>query len=361
MRYDGVMSETTIPGDLLTTAMGVMPHRDVDRALELALSMDVPYWPQLPHLSYREDMYVQASERFPGAVVDEQARTLRFSMERFAEEIDECLAHFDDPSWFDVSPEYSAVYQRFLELDLSDRLATRGQLEGPVSFGFNVCDDNDRPIIMDDTVRPFLMEFMAKRINAQLARLRQQNPRAFMFVDEPGLQFLWSALAGYNDQMARRDMAEFFAMIDRPRGVHLCGNPDWNFLLDLDLDVLSLDIYSNAEVFVGSAPAIRRFLERGSTIVWGILPTNTEPFEKENIDSLEARLLEVWSVLESRGVDRELILDRGMLSPATCCLVNADGVVTVERAFEQTRALSRRLRQRFGIDDRPTRLEAAGS
>jgi len=29
-----------IPGNLLTTAMGVMPHTDVDRALEMALSLD---------------------------------------------------------------------------------------------------------------------------------------------------------------------------------------------------------------------------------------------------------------------------------------------------------------------------------
>jgi hypothetical protein len=37
-----------IPGNLLTTAMVVMPQRDVDRALELSLSLEVPYWPQLP-------------------------------------------------------------------------------------------------------------------------------------------------------------------------------------------------------------------------------------------------------------------------------------------------------------------------
>ncbi len=43
-----------IPGNLLTTALAVMPHRDVDRALELFLSLDVPYWPQLPQVSYYE-------------------------------------------------------------------------------------------------------------------------------------------------------------------------------------------------------------------------------------------------------------------------------------------------------------------
>jgi len=47
-----------------------MPHRDVDRALELALSLDIPFWPQLPKVSLYEDMYVQASQNFPGIAIE---------------------------------------------------------------------------------------------------------------------------------------------------------------------------------------------------------------------------------------------------------------------------------------------------
>ena len=287
----------SIPGNLLTTAMAVMPHQDVDRALKVALSMDVPFWPQLPHYNYYEDMYVQASEHFPGILLDMEKRTLRFSMEKFISEFEETMAHFDEPEYFDISDTYSAVYNRFLELDLSDRPAIRGQLEGPISFGFNVVDENDRPILFDDTVRPFLLEFMAKRVNIQLTRLKKRNPNAFMFVDEPGLQFLFSAMSGYGDVAARTDMETFFSMIERPRGVHLCGNPDWDFLLGQDLDILSLDVYSNGEVFASYAPSIRKFLDRGGVLVWGIVPTNFEPFEEENMVSLENRLEEIWSVL----------------------------------------------------------------
>jgi hypothetical protein len=186
----------SIPGNLLTTAMAVMPHKNVDRALEVALSMDVPFWPQLPLHSYYEDMYVQASEHFPGILLDLENRTLRFSMDKFAAELEETLAHFEEPEYFDVSETYSVVYRRFLGLDLSDRPGIRGQLEGPISFGFNVLDQDDRPILFDDTVRPFMLEFMAKRVNVQLERLMQLNPNAFMFIDEPGLQFLFSAIAG---------------------------------------------------------------------------------------------------------------------------------------------------------------------
>jgi len=338
-----------IPGNLLTTAMAIMPHTNVERALEVALSLDVPFWPQLPHLSYYEDMYVQASEGLPGIVLDLEKRTVRFSMERFIGEFEEAMAHFDEPHYLDISETYSVVYHRFLDLDLSDRPAIRGQLEGPISFGFHVLDQDDRPILFHDSIRPFMIEFMAKRANAQLHRLKDLNANAFLFIDEPGLQFLFSAMAGYGDVAAKADMEVFFSMIERPRGVHLCGNPDWDFLLALDLDILSLDVYSNGEVFVAYAQSIRKFLDRGGIIVWGIVPTNVEPFEKENLDSLEERLNGLWTLLADEGIDRDLLLSRSMISPATCCLVNPDGESTVEKAFTTIQELSRRLREKNGL------------
>ena len=263
-----------IPGNLLTTAMAVMPHREVDRALKMALSMDVPFWPQLPLFSYREDMYVQASEHFPGILVDMEKRTLRFSMEKFTSEFEETLSHFDEPEYFDISEAYSVVYHRFLETDLTDRTAIRGQLEGPISFGLNVRDQDDRPILFDDTVRPFMLEFMAKRVNVQLNRLKGCNPNAFMYVDEPGLQFIFSAMSGYGDQAARRDLETFFSMIERPRGVHLCGNPDWDFLLGLDIDILSLDVFTNGEVFAYFADKKKNFLYWGGVFFGVFDPKN---------------------------------------------------------------------------------------
>jgi len=329
--------------------MAVMPHRDVDRALRAALSLDVPFWPQLPLLSYYEDMYVQASEHFPGILADMEKRTIRFSIEKFIIELEDTLAHFEDPQYFDISDTYSVVYHRFLQMDLSDRVAIRGQLEGPISFGLNVLDQDRRPILFNDTVRSFMLDFMAKRLNAQLNRLKALNANAFMFVDEPGLQYIFSAMSGYNSITARQDMERFFAGVERPRGVHLCGNPDWDFLLGLDLDVLSLDVYSNGEIFVAYAKSIQRFLERGGHIIWGIVPTNFEPFENENLKSLEERLLVCWRALERNGIDRHLLLCQSMLSPATCCLVNPDGVKTVEKAFERIKALSEALRGRFAV------------
>lgn len=338
-----------IPGNLLTTAMAVMPQTDVNQALELALTLDVPFWPQLPNYSYYEDMYVQAAEHFPGILLNLENKTLRFSMDKFIEEFEETMSHFDDSSYFDISPQYSVVYHEFLTKDLADRPAIRGQLEGPISFGFNILDQDDRPILFDENVRPFMLEFMAQRINVQLARLKKLNQNAFMFIDEPGLQFIFSAMSGYGEQQAKEDLDAFFAMVDSPRGIHLCGNPDWDFLLNLDMDILSMDVYTNGEIFSSYTKSIKRFLDRGGVLVWGIVPTGYELFAKESLGFLIMKLEGIWQYLRKSGLDIDQVISSSMLSPATCCLVNPDKGKTVENAFSMVNHLSHMLREKYKI------------
>jgi hypothetical protein len=339
-----------IPGGLRTTAMAILPHRDVDRALDLALSLDIPFWPQLPHVGYYEDMYVQASEHFPGVVLDPDQNTLHFDTPRFYEGLEILLNRFDDQEYFDISPRFSVVYHRFLGMDLSGYEAIRGQLEGPISFGLKVLDENGRPLIFNEEVRPVLIDFMARRVNAQLRRLKEKNPRAFMFIDEPGLQFIFSSVSGYTDIMAREDFRNFFDQIDRPRGVHLCGNPDWDFLLKQDMEILSFDAYRNGPIFTKYQSSIQKFLDRGGVLAWGLVPTQTELFTRESVPTLIAMLEAFWENLYQLGFDREQLLAQSLLSPATCCLVNPDFEKTVEAAFEWIREISRRLRDKYRLD-----------
>lgn len=48
---------TGTTGNLLTTAMAVMPHKDAEQALKTALILDTPFWPQLPLLSHYADIF----------------------------------------------------------------------------------------------------------------------------------------------------------------------------------------------------------------------------------------------------------------------------------------------------------------
>ena len=57
----------TIPGNLLTTAMAVMPHTDVDRALDTALTLDIPFWPSCPIIPITKTCMSRRPNIFPAS------------------------------------------------------------------------------------------------------------------------------------------------------------------------------------------------------------------------------------------------------------------------------------------------------
>jgi hypothetical protein len=90
-----------------------MPHRNVDRALELALSLDIPFWSQLPKVSLYEDMYVQSSQNFPGIAIDFDKERLVFNTARFEQGLDEYFLKMDSPEAFALTAKYSRAFHKF--------------------------------------------------------------------------------------------------------------------------------------------------------------------------------------------------------------------------------------------------------
>lgn len=338
-----------LPGNCLTTAMGILPHTSIDEAMPLALSLDIPFWPQLPKYSFYEDMYVQISEHFPGIIIDEEKLRVQLDIEAFYNELPEYAEKMEDPAYLELSPRFSAALDAFLKQELGAYPVIRGQTIGPVSYGLKITDRSMMPIIYYDEVREFLFDFIARKLNAQYDQLKKKNNNVFVWVDEPGLEILFGSFTGYSSDRAKKDYRTFLDSVRGPQGVHLCGNPDWSFLLGLGLDILSVDTFGWGHIFTRYHDEVIAFLQQGGIISWGIVPTLTEEIDSQNVDALVQRLESLWDYLVSRGADKKLILERAWLAPARCCLVNADGTASVEKAFTFLKAVSRQLREKYNL------------
>jgi len=354
-----------------TTAMGIMPHNDVSKALELALSLDIPFWPQLPHVSFYEDMYAQSSESFPGIVVAPENEKISFDTARFNQELGDYSLRMTDSNTFALSQKYSAVYHRFLAEDLQDYPAIRGQVTGPVSFGFRVTDQDARPIIYHDEVRTLLFDFIQRKANLQYRQLKEKNPNAFVWLDEPGLGWVFSGLSGYNDIQARQDYHSFLAGFEGPRALHLCASVNLPYLLALGIELLSFDAYQLELMPKGYADAVAGFLTDGGIISWGIVPTDSERLSKETPENLANLLINYWEVVSrNTGLPAKVMAEQALIAPARCCLKNVGRVGAsdepatcaiqintsstveeqlVERAFSYLTALSEILKDRFDL------------
>jgi len=350
--------------------MGIMPHRDIDQALKLTLSLDVPFWPQLPHISFYEDMYAQFSQHFPGIIMDEEGKKLFFSCSRFENELEDYSKKMGKPETFALSERYSVVYHRFLNENLSDFIAIRGQSIGPISFGFRVIDENNKPIIYDDNVRTVLFDFIGRKINAQYWELGEKNKNAFVWLDEPGLSWVFSGLSGYSDIQAKNDYRSFLSVMESIPALHLCANVNLPYLLQMGTKLLSFDAYQINLMPKGYAASVATFIHSGGIICWGIVPTDSDNLSTQTPQKLADLLIEYWKVIsENTGLSLEMIAEQALIAPARCCLKNIGQVgtsddvnlekttqvdisteeVLVEKAFNYLNLISEILRMRFKL------------
>ena len=347
--------------------MGIMPHRDIDRALELALSLDIPFCPQLPNVSIYEDMYIQASQNFPGIAIDFDKERLVFNTTRFEQELDEYFLKMDCPETFALTNEYSTVFHEFLSRKLQGYRAVRGQVIGPVSFGFKVLDESLKPIIYNEEARAVLFDFIQKKVNVQYQELRKRNPNAFVWLDEPGLGYAFSALSGYNEQQAKEDYHDFLEGLEGPKGLHLCADVNLPYLLELGVEILSFDAYQIEFMPKEYAGSVAEFLKSGGVISWGIIPTESTILTTQIPETLALTLSDYWEVIaQNTSLSLSQIARQALVAPARCCLKDTGQVSTgtevagkcqvssieeglVEKAFAFLSELSQILRDKYGL------------
>ncbi len=342
--------------------MGIMPHKDVDKALDLALGLDIPFWPQLPHVSLYEDMYVQTSQNFPGIEINFDKGRLAFRTEKFQESLEDYFTKMDQTETYALTPEYSAVFHKFLSRDLDHYKAIRGQITGPVSFGFKVLDENLKPIIYNEEVKSILFDFIQKKVNLQYQQLKAKNENAFVWVDEPGLGYVFSGLSGYNEQQAKEDYYQFVQGIEGPKGMHLCAEVNLPYLLELGVEILSFDAFQIGFMPKEYASSVAEFIKKGGIISWGVVPTEFKALETQTPEKLASLLTGYWEIVsENTGLSLDRIAEQALIAPARCCLVelaieaaersknaNIEEKI-VERAFSFLPELSQILKKRYGL------------
>ena len=337
-------------------AIGSLPHTDVEAATRLMLDAfpEVASWPQLPRLSFRENMYAQYSEGMPGIRVDADGKRIWFQMDdALAAEMEEFYQAVidEDLERFRISRDYAAGLDLLLGGAFADELAGRpyvkGHVTGPISYGLTVTDQNKRASLYDESLEQAITKALTLKGRWQSRELMRAAPVAsvVIFYDEPYLHSVGSALISVSREQVVNDIKECLDGCGADiTGVHCCGNTDWSLVFATGVDVVHFDAYEYMEPFVAYDAEIGEHLERGGSIAWGIVPKD-ESVLTVGSDELVRMLEDGFDVLEKRGIDRALLARRSMVSPS-CGLGSATEEVA-ERALVLTREVSEAMRARY--------------
>ncbi len=300
--------------DFLTTLIGSVPYTDTAETCErIAATIDIPIWPQMVRVGFRENMYTQYGAVLPAIVIDDGNEIITFDT---SQDITPALETFympyieGDVDYFALTRDHAVGFYTMLdELSKVPGEWVKGQVTGPISMGLTITDQDLRASLYNDMLADALVKNAAMNARWQIRHLKTVRPDVIIFVDEPYMASFGSAYISLGRDQVVRMLDEVFESIHAEgalAGVHCCANTDWSVLLGTQVDILNLDAYGYLEHLALYPAELRNFLDRGGVVAWGIVPNNGEIYSV-TLEGLAAQLRDGITLIckkaAARGVE----------------------------------------------------------
>ncbi len=302
-----------------TTGIGSLPHNNPEEACELILrTFDIPFWPQLPHLSFRESMTVQYSEGMPYIRTNEYEQTA-WIIRSDSDELERFYESCTENTKIAISEDYAIGFHTFLKKIKGKRFpALKGHVTGPITFTLGLKDNYGRFIYFDEELREIASMLLKAKVRWQIDILKKHTDRVIIFIDEPILSAIGSSTyLGVDANEVLRLLSEVVSTINEAGGVpgiHCCGRADWPLVLKSGIKILSFDAFEYFDTFIIYHQDINDFLENGGYLAWGIVPTSDAVNYLNN--GMLTKLL-TYNLKElSKHISPEFVRGRILLTPS---------------------------------------------
>lgn len=304
---------------LSTTGIGSLPYRDPEEACDLVFrTFDIPFWPQLPRLSFLEWMIPQYSEGMPFVQVDKDTETIVINR-NVSDELERFYESCKEACRIAISDDYARGLHTFLRRIRGRHFESiKGQVTGPLTFTLGLKDKDGRLVYFDEELREISLMLLQAKTRWQIDQLRPHADNVLIFLDEPIFSAIGSSTyLGVSREESLRLLAEATSTIKDAGGIpgiHCCANADWTLAIEGGAQVISFDAYGYFENLALYHDELKRFLEKGGYLAWGIVPT-TDAIEQETPESIIDKFLDRLERL-SAHIPKELLLSQMILTPS---------------------------------------------
>jgi hypothetical protein len=303
----------------LTTGIGSMPNKDAGDACRLVLeTFDIPFWPQLPQLSFHELMIPQFSEGLPFLKIDEEKKKIWLEKDG-SDALTQFYETCTDDCKIAISGEYAKGLYAFRKA-IRDKhfMFLKGQVTGPLTFTLGLKDREGKLVYFDEELREICLLLLKAKVRWQSEMLRPYAEKIIIFIDEPILSALGtSSYIGVDSEEALRLLRETADVIRQEGGIpgiHCCGKADWPLVIKSNVTVISFDAYDYIETISLYPLEFTDFLRSGGYLAWGIVPT-TDFIREEDTASLKRRFDKGLETL-AKSMPADLLLSNILLTPS---------------------------------------------
>lgn len=335
-----------------TTGIGSLPLTQLELGVQLAFQVDIPYLPQLPVGNPTEFMIPAALERLPGLKVDADggavidAEVWRAQRDAFGQEIEQALSSRDLRAFEPGHAGCRAWHPFLFELEQRKLMLAKVHLAGPATVRW-VAKTTAGDVVADlPELDQQVFRLMLARLLAMARAVRRTGATPLVFLDEPGLYAL-----DREDPRHLIVLQELRLLIVALQnegalvGLHCCSNTDWAPLLELGLNLLSVDARLSLDAVLDTGEALHDFFSQGGALSLGIIPTDLSSSYsvEELVDAVETSLR---ATFPDEATFRE-VASRSLLTPA--CGLAMRSVVDAERVFDELRVAQRKFKALVGV------------
>lgn len=314
-----------------TTAIGSLPHHNIDSALQVSFSMQIPFLPQIPIRNPWEYMLAQALEGIPGLQAeDDGIVTLNLDVwerrhQRLDQELNEAFQNAPtDPHAFEAfepSAAISSSWQPFVwELEERGVKKAKIQIAGPLTSQWSVRTKDGQSIDRDPAVAMQIYRLVLARALSMTRRLQASGIEPLLYIDEPGLYGLMASSTKFS-----LGLQELKLMIQTLKkegvevGLHCCSNTDWDAVLGLGVQVISLDTSLSLRNFLTQArlPKIEEFIASGGRLSLGVIPTaRSSVLHSLEPETIFSELLAAFQAADATSEFTRRVLTQAIYTPA---------------------------------------------
>lgn len=243
-----------------------------------------------------------------------------------------------DPGLFRFAESYWGKLPRNLRL-------IHFSLRGPYTFGLMAKGEDGAAAFYNDTLRDLIVKQLAMKIRWRETKIKELFPgvQTMVVLGEPSLSVFTSAVGCGSWEAIKNALSEVLDAVQGISCIHCCSNFDWPLLMDTGADCINFDAYQHGDSMCLYPHEVERFLLRGGSLAWGIVPTAN--IARETPETIVARLEHQMQAVVSRGVDRQLLLNSSWITPS--CAPGLMSRDLMKRVYSTTDEVSRCMVQKY--------------
>lgn len=326
-----------------TFGIGSVPYQENQNSCETIFKeWDIPFWPQYPMRSPRENFIFQFLNRFPGLTFSESKAF--FNEEEFLrkekiyeENLDRAFLKKDFLD-FEPSSKFALGYfqmKKVLEKGAyPEKRFLKLQVTGPATVWKSFFAERVSKSYAS-RIQAMIQRALTAAGLAQIQRIRILQRVPLIFIDEP---------VSSDNLQGLIEMTATFKASGALVGLHRCSCFDWKGFENLKLDFFHFDASRPFPVGEGRLSLLQAWIKKKVWLGWGVVPTFPFPdFEPRDFSSF---FLDQCRRLSEGKAPVESILSRSLISPA--CGTGTLSSLQDQKIGESIRMTARSLRSSRG-------------